>query len=76
MEQNKELEKIFSELLDERNKFWMDQMKAEPLLRFSTGQMTETFILTKLAEYELRLKNLENGKNRADAYLSLHTPLM
>jgi len=76
MEQNKELEKIFSELLDERNKFWVGQMKRETLLRLSIGQMTETFILTKLAEYELRLRNLENGKSRADAYLNLHTPLM
>lgn len=55
-----QLEIIFSDLLDEGIKFWVEQKKANPDLRLSTNQMTETFILTKLAEFELRLRNLEN----------------
>ena len=76
MRNNKELEAIFSELLDERNKSWVAQMKAEPNLKLSTSQMTDTFVLTKLAEYELRLRNLESAQGRADDYLNMHTPLM
>lgn len=76
MGNNKELEVIFSELLDERNKFWVSQMESEPNLRLSTSQMTETFVLTKLAEYELRLRSLESAKGRSDDYLNMHTPLM
>lgn len=76
MRNNKELEAIFSELLDERNKSWVVQMKAEPNLKLSTSQMTDTFVLTKLAEYELRLRNLESAQGRADDYLNMHTPLM
>jgi hypothetical protein len=57
---NNELEVVFSELLAERNKSWVGQMKNEPNLRLATSQMTETFVLTKLAEYELRLRNLES----------------
>lgn len=52
-------ETVLSALLDERNKAVLDQIKKEPNLRLSLPQMTETFILVKLAEYELRLQKLE-----------------
>ena len=55
-----ELEGILSGLLDERNNAVREQMRKEPNLRLSLQQMTETFILVKLAEYELRLKKLES----------------
>lgn len=35
-----------------------------------------SFFLNKLAEFEYRLRKLEEGKKRADGYLNLHTPLM
>lgn len=76
MDNNKEMEAVLAGLLDERNKSWVSQMKTEPNLRLSTSQMTETFVLTKLAEYELRLRNLESAQGRADDYLNMHTPLM
>lgn len=76
MYNKKELEAAFSALLDERNKSWTNQMQSEPNLRLSTSQMTETFVLTKLAEYELRLRSLEAAQGRADDYLNMHTPLM
>lgn len=56
-----ELETALSALLDERNKAILEQIRKEPNLRLSLQQMTETFILVKLAEFELRLRNLENN---------------
>lgn len=58
-----EQESILSTLLDERNQAVRDQIKKEPNLRLSLQQMTETFILVKLAEYELRLQKLEAKNN-------------
>ena len=55
-----ELAETLSELLEERNKAVLDQIKKEPDLRLSLSQMTETFTLVKLAEYELRLRKLES----------------
>ncbi len=58
-----EQEIALSALLEERNKAVLDQIKTNPNLRLTLQQMTETFILVKLAEYELRLKQLENKNN-------------
>jgi hypothetical protein len=76
MDNKKELEAAFSALLNERNKSWTNQMQSDPNLKLSTSQMTETFVLTKLAEYELRLRNLEAAQGRADDYLNMNTPLI
>lgn len=55
-----ELENILSSLLDERNNAVRERMIKEPNLRLSLQQMTETFMLVKMAEYELRLRKLES----------------
>jgi hypothetical protein len=66
---NKELEQVEKEINDEYSAYIKDE-------KWNNQIMMNSFIFDKLAQFEIRLRNIENGKNRADAYLSLHTPLM
>jgi len=59
---NKELDAEMSDIIDQLNSYVYDRIKSEPNLRLSKTQMAETFILTKLAEFQLRLRQLENNK--------------
>ena len=62
---------------DEINKEYTDFHHKEHARTGSEYQFTfASFTFNKLAEYELRIRNLEKGNNDAQAYLSLHTPLM
>ncbi len=66
---NKKLEQIKNELNDEYHTYIGSD-------KFNNQIMMNSFLLDKLAAFELRLRNLEAGKNRSDFYLNLHTPLI
>jgi hypothetical protein len=66
---DKEVEKVSNEINNEYSLYIGSE-------KFNNQIMMNSFIFDKLAQFEIRLRNLENGKNKADAYLSLHTPLM
>jgi hypothetical protein len=68
MELNKEIEKIKEQFTAEWNKYSENG--------FNNQIMYNSFVTDKLAEFEYRLRKLEEGNKRADGYLNLHTPLI
>jgi hypothetical protein len=73
MELNKEIQAISKEIQKECHDFHDLIKKRDKSIPFEAA--SNVFIYNKLAEFEYRLRKLEEGKKRADGFLSLHTPL-
>jgi hypothetical protein len=69
MNDTSEFKKISEEIHDELNKYTQGE-------KFNNQIMMNSFLLDKLAEFELRLRRLERGNEKAQSYLNLHTPLI
>lgn len=68
MENKKELDRVNKELTDEYKEYSKGG--------YDNQIMWNSFVQDKLANMELRLRNLERAQGRADDYLNMHTPLM
>lgn len=64
MDNNKQMQSIIDGFSKELNTDYSDM-----------GQ-TVKWVVTKMAAMELRLRELEAGKGRADDFLHMHTPLV
>ena len=81
MGNNKELEQIIFGIQKECHEYvdkMVDQLGKQGELKKDTipQDFINIFLYKKLADVELRLRNLESAKGRTDDYLNMHTPLM
>jgi hypothetical protein len=65
---SQELEQIGKEIHAEFNKYTQGE-------KFNNQIMMNSFLLDKLAEFELRLRRLEKGNARAQSFIGRNTPL-
>jgi hypothetical protein len=68
MDDTSEYKKISEEIHAELNKYTQGE-------KFNNQIMMNSFLLDKLAEFELRLRRLEKGNARAQSFIGRNTPL-
>lgn len=69
-----ELEKIIDQFKIESRKMYGVFKEVYP--HKPVSDFNDLFLIQKLAEFEQRLRRLEEGNSSAQSYLNLHTPLI
>ena len=74
----KELDELTAQIQKECHEIGNIMLEQKPdfFKQGTTQDITNVFLFKKLALIELRLRELESAKGRADDFLNMHTPLM
>jgi hypothetical protein len=75
MDNKQQLDQAVIELYLESDKFTNEIINKEGMANIDPNAIMQGFVYAKLAEFDLRLKKLERGNERAQDYLNMHTPL-